>query len=96
MEDIYVFLRSSTRRSLVFVGELRQGTSPTDGTSLAGAIPEAIVAAEMSSIFATDLHDILTLPLSQEAKTNLINIEWKSILNHQTGIKNPVHLPIER
>ena len=70
MEDTFALLWSNTRRSLVFVDELGRGTY---GTTLAGAILEEMAAAEMSGIFATHLHGICTLPLSQEANTNLIN-----------------------
>ena len=63
MGDIAAMLRCCGDRSLVFVDELGRGTSPRDGTRLAGAVLEAIASSGMSGIFATHLHDILDLPL---------------------------------
>jgi hypothetical protein len=63
MGDIAALFRCCTDKSLVFVDELGRGTSPKDGTCLAGAVMEGMAKAGMSGIFATHLHDILTLPL---------------------------------
>lgn len=63
MGDVAALLRSCGRRSLVFVDELGRGTSPRDGTRLAGAVLEAMSMAGMKGIFATHLHEILDLPL---------------------------------
>ena len=63
MGDIAALLRSCGERSLVFVDELGRGTSPKDGTCLAGAVLEAMAEAGMSGVFATHLHDVLNLPL---------------------------------
>ena len=63
MGDIAALLRCCGDRSLVFVDELGRGTSPHDGTRLAGAVLEAMASSGMSGVFATHLHDILKLPL---------------------------------
>ena len=68
MGDIAALLRSCGSRSLVFVDELGRGTSPRDGTRLAGAILETMADAGMSGVFATHLHDILELPLISSNK----------------------------
>jgi MutS domain V len=64
MGDVAALLRSCGAKSLVFVDELGRGTSPKDGTRLAGAVLEEMAQAGMSGMFATHLHDILNLPLS--------------------------------
>ncbi len=64
MGDIAAMLRCCGPKSLVFVDELGRGTSPREGTQLAGAIVESMANAGISGIFATHLHDILQLPLS--------------------------------
>jgi hypothetical protein len=63
MEDVASLLRSCGDKSLVFVDELGRGTSPRDGTRLAGAVLEALSLKGMNGVFATHLHDILALPL---------------------------------
>jgi DNA mismatch repair ATPase MutS len=63
MGDVAALLRSCGPKSLVFVDELGRGTSPKDGTRLAGAVLEEMALAGMSGMFATHLHDILNLPL---------------------------------
>eukprot|EP00977_Amphora_coffeiformis_P025658 scaffold21117_cov170-Amphora_coffeaeformis.AAC.2 len=63
MGDVAALLRCCGERSLVFVDELGRGTSPRDGTRLAGAVLEAMATAGMKGIFATHLHEILDLPL---------------------------------
>jgi hypothetical protein len=64
MGDIAALLRSCGEKSLVFVDELGRGTSPKDGTCLAGAVLEAMARAGMSGVFATHLHGVLDLPLN--------------------------------
>ena len=71
MGDIASLLRSSGRKSLVFVDEIGRGTSPKDGTSLAGAILEQMSVSCMSGMFATHLHGILNLPYSSAAEARL-------------------------
>lgn len=53
MNDISSLLRNCGNRSLVFVDEIGRGTSPKDGTSLAGAILERMTEEGMSGMFAT-------------------------------------------
>ena len=65
-------LRSCGSRSLVFVDEIGRGTSPKDGTSLAGAILEEMSGSSgMSGMFATHLHGIINLPYSSAAEARL-------------------------
>ncbi len=71
MGDIATLLRSCGEHSLVFVDELARGTSPRDGTSLAGAILEEMAVKGMCGFFATHLHGILSLPLKEEATSRL-------------------------
>ncbi|KAL9181559.1 hypothetical protein ACHAXT_010364 [Thalassiosira profunda] len=71
MGDVAALLRSCGERSLVFVDEIGRGTSPKDGTSLAGAILEKMSEAHMSGMFATHLHGILKLPFSSKAEERL-------------------------
>jgi len=68
MGDIAALLRCCGPKSLVFVDELGRGTSPRDGTRLAGAVLEAMAKAGMSGFFATHLHDILNLPLESSER----------------------------
>jgi hypothetical protein len=63
MGDVAALLRCCGDNSLVFVDELGRGTSPRDGTRLAGALLEAMATTGMKGIFATHLHAILDLPL---------------------------------
>ncbi|CAJ1966258.1 unnamed protein product [Cylindrotheca closterium] len=64
MGDIAALMRCCGPKSLIFVDELGRGTSPRDGTRLAGAVLEAMAQQRMNGIFATHLHDILDLPLN--------------------------------
>lgn len=64
MGDIAALLHSCVDKSFISVDELGRGTSPRDGTCLAGAELEAMVEAGMSGVFATHLHDVLNLPLN--------------------------------
>lgn len=66
MGDIAALLRCCKDKSLVFVDELGRGTSPRDGTRLAGAVLEAMAESGMSGFFATHLHDILDLPIRSD------------------------------
>jgi len=63
MCDVAALLRCCGENSLVFVDELGRGTSPRDGTRLAGAVVESMAVKGISGVFATHLHDILHLPL---------------------------------
>lgn len=72
MGDVASLLRSCGSQSLVFVDEIGRGTSPKDGTSLAGAILEEMSGSSgMSGMFATHLHGILNLPYSSAAEVRL-------------------------
>jgi hypothetical protein len=71
MGDVACILRSCGNRSLVFVDEIGRGTSPTDGTSLAGAILENMAERGMSGMFATHLHGILNIPYSSDASSRI-------------------------
>jgi hypothetical protein len=72
MGDVASLLRSCGSKSLVFVDEIGRGTSPKDGTSLAGAILEQMSGVyRMSGMFATHLHGILNLPYSSTAEARL-------------------------
>ena len=66
--DIASLMRSCGSSSLVFVDELGRGTSPKDGTRIAGAVLEAMAKAGMKGMFATHLHDILDLPLEHSER----------------------------
>ena len=89
MGDLAALFRCSGHKSLVFVDELGRGTSPRDGTRLAGAVLETMAESGMSGIFATHLHDVLELPLNKtriatkrikidqsEENDGNINYEW--------------------
>lgn len=71
MGDIAALLRACGEKSLIFVDELGRGTSPEDGTSLAGAVLEAMSIAKMKGFFATHLHSIFDLPLKENALKNI-------------------------
>ena len=73
MGDISALLRACSNKSLVFVDELGRGTSPKDGTSLAGAVLEDMAKTGMKGFFATHLHSILDMPLCEDAKQNILN-----------------------
>eukprot|EP00536_Pseudo-nitzschia_multiseries_P003783 jgi/Psemu1/186574/e_gw1.59.102.1 len=66
MGDLAALFRCSGPRSFVFVDELGRGTSPRDGTRLAGAVLERMAESGMSGVFATHLHDVLDLPLRKD------------------------------
>ena len=82
MGDVAALMRSCGERSLVFVDELGRGTSPKDGTSLAGAMLEKMAESKMSGMFATHLHGLVSLPLSTVAEEWLskkrMTIDWDS------------------
>ena len=63
MGDLSALFRCCGPNSIVFVDELARGTSPYDGTRLAGAVLEAMAERGMSGFFATHLHGIIDLPL---------------------------------
>jgi DNA mismatch repair ATPase MutS/predicted GIY-YIG superfamily endonuclease len=71
MGDIAALFRSCGKKSLIFVDEIGRGTSPEDGTSLAGAVLESMSEAKMKGFFATHLHSILELPLNENATKNI-------------------------
>ena len=79
MGDVAALLRSCGERSLVFVDELGRGTSPRDGTRLAAAVLEEMARSGMSGMFASHLHDILSLPLQGSAR-----IHKKQIAIHES------------
>ena len=85
MGDIAALLRSCGDKSLVFVDELGRGTSPRDGTCLAGAVLEAMAQARMNGIFATHLHDILDLPLQGRDLIQMKRMTFDERLNGDTG-----------
>ena len=64
MGDLSALFRCCGEKSFVFVDELARGTSPFDGTRLAGAVLEAMAVRGMKGIFATHLHGIIDLHLS--------------------------------
>jgi len=72
MQDIAALLRACGDQSLVFVDELGRGTSPTDGAALAGAVLEEMSERGMKGVFATHLHSILELPLTEKAIANIV------------------------
>ena len=71
MGDVAALMRACGEDSLVFVDELGRGTSPKDGTSLAGAVLEAMASAGMTGFFATHLHGIFKLPLVPSASDRI-------------------------
>ncbi len=71
MQDISALLRACGDESLVFVDELGRGTSPSDGTALAAAVLEEMASKGMKGFFATHLHGMLDLPLSESAQLNI-------------------------
>lgn len=71
MGDVAALLRSCGSKSLVFVDELGRGTSPKDGTCLAGAVLEAMADAGMCGVFATHLHSVLDLPLRRRDRIKM-------------------------
>ena len=89
MGDIAALMRSCGKLSLVFVDELGRGTSPKDGTVIAGAVLEEMAKKGMSGIFATHLHGILGLPLNKEA---LERIKLKRMAIHDSKGERTVNL----
>ena len=79
MGDVAALLRSCGSNSLVFVDELGRGTSPRDGTSLAGAVLEEMATLGMTGFFATHLHDILDLPLHPRASERIFKKRMMTI-----------------
>jgi len=76
MNDMAAILRLCGRKSLVLVDEIGRGTSPHDGTRIAGAILEAMTAVSMNGIFSTHLHDVLGLPLNGIDKIAKKRMAW--------------------
>lgn len=85
MGDIAALLRSCGDKSLVFVDELGRGTSPRDGTCLAGAVLEAMAEAGMSGVFATHLHDVLDLPLKGRDRIFMKRMAFEEYTNDETS-----------
>jgi predicted GIY-YIG superfamily endonuclease len=85
MEDIAALFRCCGPRSLVFVDELGRGTSPTDGTRLAGAVLEAMADRGMTGIFATHLHDVIDLPLRRKDR---IEAKRMAIIHNDDSTNN--------
>ncbi|KAG7371907.1 MutS2 protein [Nitzschia inconspicua] len=71
MGDLSALFRCCGPNSFVFVDELARGTSPHDGTRLAGAVLEAMAERGMCGIFATHLHGIIDLPLKGRDRISL-------------------------
>jgi hypothetical protein len=82
MGDLAALFRCSGPKSFVFVDELGRGTSPRDGTRLAGAVLERMADLGMSGIFATHLHDVLDLPLR---KTRIVTKRIKIVHDEKDG-----------
>jgi MutS domain V/MutS domain I len=78
MGDLSALFRCCGPNSFVFVDELARGTSPHDGTRLAGAVLEAMAERGMCGIFATHLHGIIDLKLKGE---NRITLKRMAILH---------------
>jgi len=85
MGDIAALLRSCGKKSLVFVDELGRGTSPKDGTCLAGAVLEAMAKAGMSGVFATHLHTVLNLPLKGRDRIKMKRMAFQERANGDGG-----------
>jgi hypothetical protein len=85
MGDIAALLRSCGEKSLVLVDELGRGTSPKDGTCLAGAVLEAMAGAGMSGVFATHLHDVLDLPLNGQDRIVMKRMAFEERQNGGAG-----------
>ena len=64
IDDMRVVLRdcSNSPASLVMIDEIGKGTSSREGSVLAAAILEELVARKVTGIFATHLHEIFDLP----------------------------------
>jgi hypothetical protein len=85
MGDIAALLRSCGEKSLVLVDELGRGTSPKDGTCLAGAVLEAMAGAGMCGVFATHLHDVLDLPLNGRDRIVMKRMAFEERRNGDAG-----------
>jgi len=70
-EDVTEMFASCDSDSLVFIDELGRGTSPADGTALAGAVLESMCEKQFSGFFATHLHGVLDLEMSGAAKARM-------------------------
>ena len=70
-ENAYTYLMLDAILTYCLV-QLGRGTSPKEGTSLAGAVLEAMAGAGMSGFFATHLHSIFKLPLQPSASARII------------------------
>ncbi|KAK9829858.1 hypothetical protein WJX72_008283 [[Myrmecia] bisecta] len=63
MEEMKYVCADATQDSLVLIDELGKGTEVKSGTVLAGAFLERLDATRCRGMFATHLHDLLSLPL---------------------------------
>jgi hypothetical protein len=71
-EDVTEMFDKCDSQSLVFIDELGRGTSPTDGTALAGAVLEGMCERGYDGFFATHLHGILDLDLKDDVKKRIV------------------------
>jgi DNA mismatch repair ATPase MutS/predicted GIY-YIG superfamily endonuclease len=63
MDDLRIVERDATNRSLVMMDEIGKGTSARDGSAMAAALLEYLSQRAVYTIFATHLHELLSLPL---------------------------------
>jgi DNA mismatch repair ATPase MutS len=68
MTEMRYVLEDLTPNSLVLVDELGKGTEVRAGSSLAGALMEALDASRCRGVFATHLHSLLDLDLRWAAR----------------------------
>lgn len=87
MGDLSALFRCCGPNSLVFVDELARGTSPHDGTRLAGAVLEAMAEGGMCGIFATHLHGIIDMKLRGRDR---ISLKRMAILHDENDDKHDV------
>ena len=73
-EDVSEMFLECDEESLVFIDELGRGTSPKDGTALAGAVLEGMCDRGFSGFFATHLHGILELDINPTARDRTRNM----------------------
>jgi DNA mismatch repair ATPase MutS len=72
-DDIRILMRDVTSRSLAAVDELGRGTAPKEGAAIVGAVLEELDRRGCPSLFATHLHDELSvLPLKLYNTTNKV------------------------
>ena len=64
MDDARTVLRDATERSLVTLDEIGRGTEAAGGAGIAGAMLESLAARGAQGLFATHLHEILSMQLA--------------------------------